>query len=134
MLIDFSPDGRIEFTRNPTLLSLFPDQPKRMERMTDIRFDEQLQRHYITFLTGPSIFVGRPLSYTPRPEADGHNEGDCRSGRHKLWETFIEEYSPGLSSLFRYDGFLITFATYEDAVKVEVAFVDFLREQGFSMT
>jgi hypothetical protein len=115
MLISFAPDGSIEFTRTPTLLGLFPDDAKRMERMTDILLNEDYQRYYVWFKTG--VHAGKALailldSYTDFASEDG----------------FMVPFK-----LHTEAGGLITFDTYEDAVKAEIQYVEFLRDCGLSM-
>jgi hypothetical protein len=129
MLIDFSPDGRIEFTRSPHLLALFPDDAKRIERMTDIQHDLVEQLYYIKFLRGP--FADLILSW--------YGSGLLRAEKlGNLWRLIASEHSSGLvrdTAVGRanHPRKFVYFRTYEDAVKVEIAFVDFLREQGYSM-
>jgi hypothetical protein len=131
MLITFDESGRIEFTRNPTLLGLFPDDQKRIERMTDIQFDLLGQFYYIKFLRGPWKGVLLKWRY-----ADSYSYDEIM--RH--WYMFYNEHSPALAhdlaGEYRGRGSkksnVVQFATYEDAVKIEVAFIDYLREQGYS--
>lgn len=119
MQIVIDPDGSCEFTRNPQLLDiLHPADRKSIERMTDIKFHPELQRYYIVFLKGP---------YTPLPLALTILLDD--------YYPFSHEYG-GFEDEFQIDteGFgLITFATYEDAVRAEVRYVEFLRDLGYSM-
>lgn len=120
MLIDFSPDGRVQFTRSPALLALFPDERKRVVRMTDIRFDEPLQMYGIVFLTG--AFADRPLT-SRDPEM--------------RWGEFLEDHQGCYSGchplvVYAADGRIMC-REYEDAVKIEVEYIDFLREQGIAV-
>lgn len=54
-VIQFHPDGRIEFTRTPELLALFEGEHKSIKRMSEILFDEAKQKYYIKMLLGPAF-------------------------------------------------------------------------------
>ena len=130
-VISFNEDGSVEFTRTPELLALFEGQRMRVERMTDILFDDANQKFYIKFLKGP--FKERDLKW------DTVGLTQVSTDLHRRWHDFIEENSPGLRTICldtdveNYEYTRVLFNTYEDAVKVEIAFVDYLREQGYSM-
>jgi hypothetical protein len=118
MLITFDESGAIEFTRKPELLALFPDDAKRIERMTDILFNEDYQRYYVWFKTGPAVVRERALNILL-----------------PMYNDFEMEYG-GFETPFKIHteaGGLITFDTYEDSVKAEIRFVEMLRDLGYSM-
>jgi hypothetical protein len=111
--------GGCEFTRKPHLLNLLHENDrKRIERMTDIKFDEDVQKYYITFLRGPMtsymLGVGYSLLRT---------------------EEFIEEYCGGYidGATIGAQNRVLYFDTYEQAVDCEVKYVEFLRDLGYSM-
>jgi hypothetical protein len=124
--------GGCEFTRSPQLLALLNDKDRKsIERMTDIRFDEQRQKYYIHFLKGP--FAGKDLTVDerlPYSVAQRLNQGL----RSAFW-FFIQDYSPAERDYLylRQDTMRVMFDTYENAVKFEVMFVEFLRDIGCSM-
>jgi hypothetical protein len=131
MLISFSPTGSVEFTRNPTLLGLFEDERKSIKRMTTIEFDDEWQCHYVVFVSGK--FKGLPLQW------DVRKSDDLSQVMVNHWIIFSEDHSAALveertqpmGSIGVYRG-MVLFKTYEDAVAIEIAFVDYLREQGYS--
>jgi hypothetical protein len=137
MLMVFNEDGRVEFTRNSKLLDIAPPGRLVIKRMTEILFDPYKQLYYIKFLKG------RFQTMTLRWSSDYNNRvwGDQLS---QLWWTFLIEHSPALarekiaygivpkSHDVKYEG-PVYFNRYEDAVDIEIAFIDMLREQGFSM-
>lgn len=126
MLLTFDKDGSVQFTRNPAALALVEGLGTlSITRMTDVRFDTVKQRFFIWFLTGD--FEGRTLAW------------DSKSGDRRatiLSEHFTDfwlEHSPGFVEPLTDpapDGGFVYMRTYEDAVAIEVAFIDFLREQG----
>lgn len=129
-VISFADTGAVEFTRNPAMLSLFEGQRVKVRRMSEILFDDSMQLFYIKFLRGPfagCVFVWSQPEWVQGPEQDIASH----------WMAFVAEHSPGLKPLMliAIDPMprLVCFETYEDAVKVEIAFIDYLREQGFSM-
>lgn len=117
MQIVIDEGGSCEFTRSPALLGLLhPDDRKRIDRMTDIGFGPEYQRFYIEFLKGP--YKGRLLTILLQ-----------------LYDTFSTEYG-GFEDDFQIhtrSGGLLTWATYEEAVRAEIRFVEFLRDLGYSM-
>jgi hypothetical protein len=119
MQIVFHDDGRIEFTRNPDLLKAVEGLGRlSISRMTDILFDEDMQRFYIWFRKGPH--EGRPLAITlPHYNLFAHDYGGPP----------VDDFQVHTE----HGGFL-SFATYEDAVATEVRYVEFLRDMGYSMT
>lgn len=130
MLIVFNQDGSIEHTRHAALLDLFDGERKRVTRMTDIKFDEQYQRYYIEFLTGH--FAGLTLDHQPRRFVD-FSSSRRRKELYELWSLFFGYHSPGIFVLMTSEFSPVLMRSYEDAVAMEVAFVDFLRESGYSM-
>ena len=132
MLITLDVDGRVQFTRNPEALKLVEGLGKlAITRMSEILFDEDRQRYYIKLLTG--CFAQHVIYWLASGELS------------RLWELFYTQHSPSLVNelcLPTADGRTtmgdvyfkpVLMRTYEDAVKVEVAFIDFLREQGIAV-
>lgn len=115
MLFVIDTDGRTEFTRSPDALSLLhPQDKKRIVRMTEIVHDDDLQRYYVRFLTGIYAKGGWDLLtiLVPRYDEFAHEYGG-----------FEDEFQ-----IHTERGGLITFDSYEAAVRAEVRFVDFIRE------
>lgn len=113
MKIQFLPDGAVHFTRSPEALALFEGHPKRIERMTEILFDEKKQRYFIKFLKGPCVgeilAEGYPYDHPDAvPTVEGRSDG----------------YAPDPAAMFD---------TYEQAVMAELRAVDKLRQSGHVM-
>lgn len=110
MDIVFNADGSADFTRNPTALKVVGGIGTFvMHRMTEIYLHVPTQRYCIKFLTGP--YSGQTLNrfmpvFTYFTMSDNH----------------IENYLIA----YEYDN-IITTHTYEDAVTLEVALVEFGR-------
>lgn len=126
MLITFDTDGSVQHTRNPALEGLVPAGHKQIVRMTDILFDDQAQLFYIQFVTGKF--------------AESHIMWRGRRELVERWREFYNHHSAALcrelvvpNEQTREFRSLAYFRTYEDAVAIEIAFVDYLREQGISM-
>jgi hypothetical protein len=136
MLMVFNADGSAEFTRNPTLLEIAPAGHLQVERMTEIFFNEVKQLWYIKFHTGD--FADHYLNWVTHEP--------CPPKEYEfflLWSEFWMDHSPGViwdhvvrpkkTAGTNEDDRLVYFTTYEGAVAIEIAFVDMLRERGFSM-
>src|SRR3546814_20340314 len=80
---------RSQFTRNPQLLELVEGVGRlKIDRMTDIKFDDHLQAFFIRFLTGP--FKGNSLRW----QAAG-SFGDTAVDH---WWAFVKEHSGSLAA------------------------------------
>jgi len=121
-LIVFEPDGSIEYTRNPLADALFEGERKRVERMSIIEWSDHYQLFYIEWLTGP--FKNFTFGHGPL----GWKEFD-------LFQTFVDANMALYEELVAdtRDCNQVFFKTYEGAVRFEVAFATFLREQGYSL-
>jgi len=123
MQIIVNEDGTFEFTRNPNLLKVVEGLgPLSIERMSEINFEAAWQRFSIKIIKGP--VRGRLRRYAGREHPVSVH-----------LRTFIYDYAPAMRDLveWRHNNGVATFATYEDAVKFEVEFVEYLRTQGISM-
>lgn len=132
MLMVFNTDGSVEFTRNPSLLAIAPAGRLAVQRMTEIFFEESGQHWYIKFLTGP--FHGLRLRW--EDEALVHFDLGAERELHTHWTAFWHDEGRALVSrctLWGVQEGIVYFNSYEEAVEVEVAFVDYLRKQGISM-
>lgn len=102
MKIQFLPDGAVHFTRSPEALALFEGHPKRIERMTEILFDEKKQRYFIKFLKGPCVgeilAEGYPYDHPDAvPTVEGRSTVTrrtpplCSTRMSKpLWQSFVQ--------------------------------------------
>ncbi len=119
MQIVFHESGDIEFTRSPDLLKCVDGIGRlAIERMTDILFDEEAQRYVIRFLKGPL-------------------EGFNLSTHLRVFPEYIEWYGSeefDVPVQVNHVNGVISYRTYEDAVKAEISFVEYLRDMGYSMT
>ncbi len=103
-----SVNGTVEFTRNPTLIDMLGDDG-RMVRVSDIQKVPGQSLYYIKWLVGP--FAG-----------EGHTAAMSHSYGIPLPSLGIDLTS------------LLTFPSYEDAVKYEVMVLNALRLQGVRFT
>ena len=125
-LIVFEPDGSIEYTRNPLVDAMFDGERKSVTRMSEIIFEEEQQQFYIRLLTGK--YRGVNLCWHVPTWVDGY-EKELRD----LFNMFLREHTPCIVFTASSECSYVLLETYELAVEMEVAFVTFLREQGYSM-
>lgn len=111
MLISFADDGSVEFTRSPMLLDLFDGEQKSVKRMSLVEHDDGLQAYTIKFVLGP--FAGKMLAPTDE----------------FYWDEFIHEFFSDPDTRLAF-GQCVYFPTYEDGVRVEIAYIEFLRLTG----
>lgn len=103
-VLNFLPDGTVQMTRTPDPLL---EGHIKMERVSDIKFSEHFQKHYIVWLMEP-----------------------FKDKRHDFF--MAEDYLGGeaIEDIeFDEDGLLL-FNTYEDAVAHEVTMLNAMREAG----
>lgn len=130
MLIQVHEDGSVDFTRNPILEKLFDGEQKIVERMTEIKFDYLRQTYYIQFLRGEFAdlvlrWAGAGLERADRLSALWTRFRNRREGAAIVFTKTVDPNEAKGQ---------VEFNSYEDAVAIEVAFIEFLREQGFKFS
>lgn len=127
--IVIDPSGSVEYTRNPILDKLFEGERKSVTRMTNILFNEEQQQYYIKFETGP--FYGITLDWFMQDSRlEDHTR---RKALRNHFERMLKECNPDIVHTKRSDCRQVLFATYELAVAMEIALVNYLRDFGYSM-
>lgn len=69
MTVSCLPDGTVQHTLKDKFFRPFPESNRNIERMTDIRFDENAQTFYIVFLKGPWVGERMTNAHLFQPEA-----------------------------------------------------------------
>lgn len=127
IVIQFMPDGTVAHTRDKDLdLSETLGARRKIDRISDIVFDEETQGFYIKFLRGIIPDWVHPIKDSSRTFI-----GPLMLYNKKCWARF--EYQLG-ATIDQGDawieGGVLYFKTYEEAVAYEIAIVNAIRLVG----